>query len=115
MSDYPKPHVDDEWTQDIAEDYRNARSDEERRRILLKAGYDQAHKSEVKRLFDDPLELENRIKHEKKQAVVDKLKKRCKLLFKICGVILAVLTFFSLLPGAWDGFLWLMDRIRSIF
>ena len=21
MSDYPKPHVDDEWTQDIAEDY----------------------------------------------------------------------------------------------
>lgn len=115
MSDYPKPHVDDEWTQDIAEDYRNARSDEERRRILLKVGYDQAHKSEVKRLFDDPLELENRIKHEKKQAMIEKLKRHWKPIVGIFSAVIGILTFFSLLPGAWDGLLWLMDRIRSSF
>lgn len=101
MSDYPKPHVDDEWTQDIAEDYRNARSDEERRRILLKAGYDHAHKSEVKRLFDDPLELENRIKHEKKQAMIEKLKRRWKPIVGIFSAVIGILTFsaFSLALG----------------
>lgn len=115
MSDYPKPHVDDEWTQDIAEDYQNSRSDEERRRILLAAGYDKAHESEVKRLFDEPLELENRIKDEKKKAMIEKLKRRWKPIVGIFSAVIGILTFFSLLPGARDGFLWLMDRIRSSF
>ena len=114
-SDYTKPHVDDVWTQDIADDYRISRSDGERRRILLGAGYDKAPESEVKRLYDKPLELENRIKDEKKKAMIEKLKRHWKPIVGIFSAVIGILTFFSLLPGAWDGLLWLMDRIRSIF
>lgn len=92
VPDYPKPHIEKEWDPSISEDYRNARSDDERRRILLKAGYDQAHKSEVKRLFDDPLELENRIKDEKKKAVIAKLKKGLSVFLAVIGAVATILT-----------------------
>ena len=96
-------------------DYEHAGNDDERRRILLSAGYDNAHKGEVKRLFDAPLEFEKRIKDEKKKAMIEKLKRYWKPIVGIFSAAIGILTFFSLLPGAWDGFLWLMDRIRSIF
>lgn len=115
VSDYPKPHIEGRWSKDIEEDYRNARSDDERRRILLEVGYTPDYMSEVKRLFDAPLELENRIKDEKKKAMIEKLKRHWKPIVGIFSVVIGVLTFFSLLPGAWDGFLWFMERIRSIF
>lgn len=115
MSDYPKPHIDGDWHPSIAEDYENARSDDERRHILLSAGYDKAHESEVKRLFDEPLELGEHKKYEKKKAMIEKLKRHWKPIIGIFSAVIGVLTFFNLLPGAWDGFLWLMERIRSIF
>lgn len=115
MSDYPRPHLNGDWHESVAEDYENARDDDERRRILLAAGYDKAHESEVKRLFDEPLELGKRKKHEKKKAMIEKLKRHWKPIVGIFSAVIAVLTFFSLLPAAWAGFLWLMERIRSIF
>lgn len=90
MSDYPKPHIDGDWHPSISEDYENARDDDERRHILLSAGYDKAHESEVKRLFDEPLELENRKKHEKKKAVMKKLKKGFSAFPKVCGAIITI-------------------------
>ena len=112
---YPRPHIEKEWNPSVKADYRNAKSDDERRRILLVAGYDQAHESEVKRLFDEPLKLEKRKKDEEKKSMVEKLKRYWKPIAGIFSAVIIVLTFFNLLPGAWDGFLWLVDRIRSIF
>ena len=57
MPDYPVPfhgEPDGRWTSDMAEDYRNARSDDERRQILLAFGYDKDHEYEVLRLFGPP-------------------------------------------------------------
>ncbi len=115
MSDYPRPHLNGDWHESVAEDYENARDDDERRRILLVAGYDKAHEPEVKRLSDEPLELENRKKHEKKKSMVEKLKKNWKPLTWIFSAVIGILTFFSLLPGAWNGFLWLVDHLLSLF
>ena len=50
MRKYPR-HRPDRWHQDEVDDYNRARSDDERRRILLRFGYDDAHQSEVWRLF----------------------------------------------------------------
>lgn len=94
-TEYPKPHIEGKWSEDIEEDYRNARNDDERRRILLKAGYDQAHKSEVRRLFDEPLELENRKKHEKKKAVIEKLKNGLSVFLAVIGAVATILTIFE--------------------
>lgn len=41
------------WAADIIEDFENARSDEERRHILLDAGYDDNHYHDAKRLFPE--------------------------------------------------------------
>ena len=92
MSGYPKPHIEGKWNKDNVEDYRNARSDDERRRILLEAGYDPDYMSEVKRLFDAPLELENRIKDEKKKAVIAKLKKGLSVFLAVIGAVATILT-----------------------
>ena len=51
MMDFPQPHIEPEWHHTLAEDYARARSDDERRRMLLRFGYDKAHESEVVRLF----------------------------------------------------------------
>ncbi len=54
MSDYPVPFCgesDGRWHEDMNEDYRNAKDDNERRQILLSFGYDKAHEAEVYRLF----------------------------------------------------------------
>lgn len=51
MMDFPQPHVDPEWHHTLAEDYSRAKSDDERRRMLLRFGYDKAHEGEVVRLF----------------------------------------------------------------
>ena len=51
MMDFPHPHIDPEWHHTLAEDYARARSDDERRRMLLRFGYDKAHEGEVVRLF----------------------------------------------------------------
>lgn len=92
VSDYPKPHIEGKWNKDNVEDYRNARSDDERRRILLEAGYDPDYMSEVKRLFDEPLELENRIKDEKKKAMIEKLKKGLSVFLAVIGAVATILT-----------------------
>lgn len=51
MMDFPQPHIEPEWHHTLAEDYDRARSDDERRRMLLRFGYDKAHEGEVVRLF----------------------------------------------------------------
>lgn len=51
MMDFPQPHIEPEWHHTLAEDYARARSDDERRRMLLRFGYDKAHEGEVVRLF----------------------------------------------------------------
>lgn len=51
MERYPVPYRDGEWPSDCAEDYLRSKSDDERRMILLDFGYDLAHLSEVRRLF----------------------------------------------------------------
>ena len=109
------PTLKADGAKDIEEDYRNARSDDERRRILLEVGYVPDYMSEIKRLFDEPLELENRIKDEKKKAMIEKLKRHWKLVVGIFSVVIGILTFSAFSPGAWDGFLWFMGRIHSIF
>ena len=52
MQDYPF-HCEDPWHSSYVEDYCNAKNDEERRRMLILFGYDDAHYSEVLRLFDE--------------------------------------------------------------
>lgn len=54
MSDYPKPHINREWSPDLVEDYSHARNDDERRMMLLSFGFDIHHEGEVYRLFGDP-------------------------------------------------------------
>lgn len=51
MEHYPVPYRYGGWPSDCAEDYLRAKSDDERRKILLDFGYDLAHLSEVRRLF----------------------------------------------------------------
>lgn len=51
MMDFPQPHIEPEWHHTLSEDYARARSDDERRRMLLRFGYDKAHEGEVVRLF----------------------------------------------------------------
>lgn len=49
MPDYPVPfrgESDGRWHEDMDEDYRNAKDDDERRQILLSFGYDNAHEAE---------------------------------------------------------------------
>ena len=104
MSDYPKPHLDGDWHPSVVEDYRNARNDDERRRILREAGYDRSHRAEVERLFDGPLELEKRRKDEKKKAVIAKLKKGFAVFLKICGAAAAFI-------GAVEALLFLLSMI----
>lgn len=53
MTEFPF-HRPDPWFQDEVDDYNRARSDDERRRILLRFGYDDAHQSEAERLFPPP-------------------------------------------------------------
>ena len=50
MPDYPVPfrgESDGRWHEDMDEDYRNAKDDDERPQILLSFGYDNAHEAEV--------------------------------------------------------------------
>lgn len=57
MNNHPKRFTgepDGRWPDDLAEDYRNARSDDERRRMLLDWGVDDAHQQEARRLFNSP-------------------------------------------------------------
>ena len=51
MDRYPVPYRYGEWPSDCAEDYLRAKSDGERRKILLDFGYDPEHLPEVRRLF----------------------------------------------------------------
>lgn len=57
MSDYPVPfrgESDGRWRKEINDDYRRAKSDDERRHLLLTFGYDKAHQADVIRLFGPP-------------------------------------------------------------
>lgn len=63
MNNYPKPFIgepDGRWPDDLAEDYRNASSDDERRRMLLDWGVDVDHQQEARRLFSQPETTVNR-------------------------------------------------------
>lgn len=53
MTDHPRPRREP-WISSELEDYRNARNDDERRRMLLCFGVDEAHRSEAERLFHPP-------------------------------------------------------------
>jgi len=115
MSDYPKPHIDGDWHPSIAEDYDNARDDDERRHILLKEGYDQAHKSEVKRLFDEPLELEKKKEEEKHQEIRKKVKERRQKIRTIVLDIFAAVAFLASIPAAVQFIRWLVRLIQFLF
>ena len=54
MTKYPVPHIEREWPPDFVEDYAHAKSDEERRIMLLRFGYDDAHYGDVLYLFGEP-------------------------------------------------------------
>ena len=54
MPKYPEPHIEREWPPDFVEDYAHAKSDEERRIMLLRFGYDNAHYGDVLYLFGEP-------------------------------------------------------------
>ena len=51
MSQRPAPSPDEPWPPDVLEDWLSARSDDERRRILLEFGFDTAHQPDAARLF----------------------------------------------------------------
>ena len=102
-----RPHIDGDWHPSIAEDYDNARDDDERRHILLKEGYDQAHKSEVKRLFDEPLELEKKKEEEKHQEIRKKVKERRQKIRTIVLDIFAAVAFLASIPAAVQFIRWL--------
>ena len=51
MRPYPAPSPDEPWPPDVLEDWLSARSDDERRRILLEFGYDVRHQPDAERLF----------------------------------------------------------------
>lgn len=53
MEHYPVPYRYGSWPSDCAEDYLRAKSDDERRTILLDFGYDPEHLPEVRRLFHE--------------------------------------------------------------
>lgn len=115
MSDYPKPHIEGRWSKDIEEDYRNARSDDERRQILLEVGYDPDYMSEIKRLFDEPLEFQKKKEEEKHQELRKKTKESKKKIRTIILDIFAVVGFLSSIPAAVQFILWLVRLIQSIF
>lgn len=53
MGRLPEPNMCGSWPQDCVEDYLHARSDDDRRSMLILFGYDQEHLSEVRRLFPE--------------------------------------------------------------
>ena len=53
MSEFPKPYEFGRWEKDCEEDYRKAKNDEERKRMLLLFGFDANHISDAQRLFPD--------------------------------------------------------------
>ena len=57
MSEYPIPHFEEYWSHDLLEDYEHAHNYEERRYLLLRFGYDKAHKSDAERLFSCRFDL----------------------------------------------------------
>lgn len=53
MSNQLKPHFEEYWSADLQADYSKARNDAERRRMLLRFGYDKDHKADAVRLFPE--------------------------------------------------------------
>ena len=96
MSDYPVPFCgesDGRWHEDMNEDYRNAKDDNERRQILLSFGYDKAHEAEVYRLFGPlPSEITPHSCEETQQSHPPKRKRSIdenSLRWTIAGVLIA--------------------------
>jgi len=56
MSNQLKPHFEEYWSADLQADYSKARNDDERRRMLLRFGYDKDHKADAVRLFPEYFE-----------------------------------------------------------
>lgn len=108
MMDFPQPHIEPEWHHTLSEDYARARSDDERRRMLLRFGYDKAHEGEVVRLFGALTPEEARKKKTQevlrskeaesfKDAAVELAEKSAVLKLILRGVLLVrrfVVTFF---------------------
>ena len=126
MSDYPVPfrgESDGRWHEDMNEDYRNARDDDERRQILLSFGYDKAHEAEVYRLFGPPSnspegqksELPEQEEKEKQHPVCQHLRKRWKQLVGAAAGVGALVGFLANLPAALQTFSRLLDLLLRFF
>ena len=67
----------EEWIPSELEDYRSARSDNERRQMLRSFGVDPAHQAEADRLFPKYAEYELRRKENKQHPVKSRVRRAC--------------------------------------
>ena len=116
MSGKLRPHYADLWPFDLAEDYSRARNDDERRRMLLRFGYDVPHRSEAIRLFpecfEDVTQSESDVDvhHDlnKNEPRTDSANKLAKLKAAI-GIAAAVLGAVGSIPGVISLVKWLVS------
>lgn len=67
----------EEWMDSEQYDYSHARSDNERRRMLLRFGVDPAHQAEADRLFPKYAEYEQRRKENEQHPVKSRVRRAC--------------------------------------
>lgn len=126
MSNYPVPfhgESNGRWHEDMNEDYRNAKNDDERRQILLAFGYDKAHEAEVIRLFGSPLdpsfpnqsELPLQEEDEIQHKICKQFLKHWKLLACLAGGFVTLTAFLADLPGALQTLSCMRDFLQRLF
>lgn len=110
-SERPRPHFEKEWRKSFQEDYSRAKNDDERRRMLILFGYDEAHASEVERLFPSPSEdqpEQNRIRRKPKEFL-KKIPARTYAFYTVLCLLFGLLADWDLavakLRSVWSWFL----------
>ena len=101
--EYPEAFTaEPRWPHDLAEDYSRAGNDDERRRMLLRFGYDPEHQQEVLRLFGPPTSTDSEEpkdvqKKRKRKIATEKRESQKEHRFQIWTAILTA--FLGLITG----------------
>lgn len=118
MSQRPAPSPDEPWPPDVLEDWLSARSDDERRRILLEFGFDTAHQPDAARLFVASAQrTPNHPKQHKPQDKSDKrkLKRILAVIAAVIGAASAIVGLLADWPAARETLRAMVDSLLALF
>ena len=117
MRPSPAPSPDEPWPPDVLEDWLSARSDDERRRILLEFGYDVRHRPDAERLFGASAQrAAHKAKQHKPQDKSDKrkLKRILAAMGAVIGAVSAIVGLLADWPAAWDTLRGMVESLLAL-